>query len=61
MPLSVRWSTKSVAAIVVSQLPVLETTWPAKNRRKFRLVNERNVGARSRRWPDRRITRTAPA
>ena len=41
------WSTNSVAAIVVSQFPIAETSCPVKNRRKFRTTIERKTGARS--------------
>ena len=42
-PLPVRWSTSSVSATIVSQLPVLETVWPMKNSRKLRDRNDESV------------------
>src|SRR5438045_3236665 len=40
-PLLVRWSTNRVRATSVSQLPVLEISWPMKNSRKLRVRRAR--------------------
>ncbi len=42
-PLPVRWSTRSVSATMVSQLPVFEIVWPTKNSRKLRERNDERV------------------
>ena len=42
-PLWVRSSTSRVNAIVVSQVPAWEISWPLKNRRKLRFRNARKV------------------
>ena len=42
-PLSVRCSTNNVIAIMVSQLPTCEMSWPPKNSRKLRYDIDRNV------------------
>ena len=43
MPLSVRRSTRSVRATMVSQLPIWEISWPPKKSLKLRDRSERNV------------------
>ena len=42
-PPSVSFRTSSVWAIIVSQLPTWEMSWPPKNNRKFRVRRERKV------------------
>ena len=66
-PLSVSFSTRSVCAISVSQLPTCEMSWPVKKRRKLRtrrewkvspLMRRRRVIGRS---PETRASRTSSA
>src|SRR4051794_35511082 len=54
MPESVSFSTSRVWAIMVSQVPVCEISWPKKNSRKLRMCSERNVSFAAREM--RRLT-----
>ena len=62
-----RCSTSNVMAIIVSQLPICEMSWPVKNRRKLRNPIDRNVSrpaSRMRRlmaWPPRSVLALQPA